>query len=223
MLSGRRQPERSFSKSAMNIQPIVEGHGEVSSVPILLRGLRNEAQAWGVEIARPHRCPRSQLVNRNTLQKAIRVAALTHDCAGILVLFDADNDCPMELAPNLDQWARAAAGAIPCPIVMANREYEAWFLASIESLRGQAGVREDARSFQEAESPRDAKGQLRRQMLSRRHSPAVDQVALTARFDLASAWRGCRSFQKFVSAVGTLFQAARAQPAVWPPQDWSRP
>ena len=207
----------------MKIQPIVEGYGEVSSVPVLLRRLRDEAQAWEVEIARPHRHPRSQLAKRDPLQNAIRVAAHTHDCAGILVLFDADSNCPMELAPNLDQWARAAAGPIPCPIVMANREYEAWFLASIESLRGQAGVREDARPFAEPERPRDAKGQLKQQMISKRYSPATDQVALTARFDLASAWRGCRSFQKLVSAVGTLFQAARAQPAVWPPEDWSRP
>ena len=207
----------------MKIQPIVEGHGEVSSVPILLRRLRDEAQAWGVEIAAPHRCPRSRLVNRDTLQNAIRVAALAQDCGGILVLFDADDDCPMELAPALERWARAAAGATPCSIVMANREYEAWFLASIGSLRGHVGVREDAASFPEAESPRDAKGRLKRQMLSGRYSPAADQAALTARFDLASAWRSCRSFRKLVSSAGALFHAARARPEVWPPEDWSRP
>ena len=207
----------------MKIQPIVEGHSEVSAVPILLRRLCDEARAWGIQIAAPHRRPRSCLVNRDTLQNAIRVAALAQDCAGILVLFDADDDCPMELAPDLEQWARAAAGATPCSIVMANREYEAWFLASIESLRGQAGVREDAVSFPEAESPRDAKGQLKRQMLSGRYSPAVDQAVLTSRFDLASAWRGCRSFRKLVSAVGALFHTAEARPEVWPPEDWSHP
>lgn len=207
----------------MKIQPIVEGYGEIFAVPILLRRLRDEAQAWGLEIARPHRRSRSELVDRNTLQNAIRVATLTEDCAGILVLFDADDDCPMELASNLDGWARAAAGAIPCPVVMANREYEAWFLASIESLRGQSGVREDARSFPEPESPRNAKGRLERQMLRKRYSPAIDQAALTARFDLASAWRGCRSFRKLVSAVGALFQAAGVRPHAWPPEEWSRP
>ena len=160
---------------------------------------------------------------RRALQNAIRVAALAQDCGGILVLFDADDDCPMELAPALERWARAAAGATPCSIVMANREYEAWFLASIGSLRGHMGVREDAASFPEAESPRDAKGRLKRQMLSGRYSPAADQAALTARFDLASAWRGCRSFRKLVSSTGALFHAARARPEVWPPEDWSRP
>ena len=207
----------------MKIQPIVEGHGEVSAVPILLRRLRCEARAWGVEIAKPHRRSRSELVNQETLQNAIRVAALTEDCAGILVIFDADDDCPMELAPDLDGWARAVAGAVPCPVVMANREYEAWFLASIESLRGQSGVREDAKSFPEPEGPRNAKDRLKRQMLRKRYSPATDQATLTAQFDLASAWRGCRSFRKLVSAVGTLFRASGARLDAWPPEDWIRP
>ena len=30
----------------MIIQPIVEGHGEVAAVPVLLRRLCREAQAW---------------------------------------------------------------------------------------------------------------------------------------------------------------------------------
>jgi len=34
------------------IQPIVEGQGEVDAVPVLLRRLRDEARAWGLE-ARP--------------------------------------------------------------------------------------------------------------------------------------------------------------------------
>ena len=115
----------------MIIQPIVEGQGDEAAVPLLLRRLRDEAQAWELEFGRPHRKRRTQLVKRDSLQSAVRVAALRADCAGILVLFDADDDCPAELAPTLEQWAREAAGAIPCAVVMANREYEAWFLASI--------------------------------------------------------------------------------------------
>jgi len=57
----------------------------------------------------------------------VQVAALREDCAGILILFDADDDCPAELAPTLEEWAREAAGEIPCAVVMANREYEACF------------------------------------------------------------------------------------------------
>ena len=36
----------------MNIQPIVEGQGEVQAVPVLLRRLRDSAQAFELESTR---------------------------------------------------------------------------------------------------------------------------------------------------------------------------
>src|ERR1700688_1879555 len=142
------------------IQPIVEGQGEVAAVPVLLRRLRDEAQCWRLEVGNPHRRRRSQLVKKDSLQSAVQVAALRDHCAGILVLLDADDDCPKELAPTLQEWAQEAAGEKPCVVVMANREYEAWFLASIEALRGKAGILPDAASHSQPEIPRDAKGEL---------------------------------------------------------------
>ena len=76
----------------MIIQPIVEGQGDEAAVPLLLRRLRDEAQAWGLEVGRPHRKRRTQLVKKDSLQSAVSVAALRENCAAILVLFDADDD-----------------------------------------------------------------------------------------------------------------------------------
>lgn len=151
----------------MKIQPIVEGQGDEAAVPLLLRRLRDEARAWQLEVGRPHRRRRTQLVKKDSLQGAVRVAALREDCAGILVLFDADDDCPKEPAPTLEEWAREAAGGRPCAVVMANREYEAWFLASIEALRGTAAILPDAVWHPDPEVPRDAKGELERRMAGR--------------------------------------------------------
>ena len=205
----------------MIIQPIVEGQGDEAAVPLLLRRLRDEAQAWGLEVGRPHRRRRTQLVKKDSLQSAVRVAALRENCAAILVLFDADDDCPKELAPTLEEWAREAADGKPCAVVMANREYEAWFLASIEALRGKASILPDATSHSNPEAPRDAKGELERCMAhGASYSPTVDQAALTARLDLESAYRGCRSFRKLVSAFGELAVAAGVPPVLWPPSAW---
>ena len=205
----------------MIIQPIVEGQGEETAVPLLLRRLQDEAHAWGFEVGRPHRRRRTQLVKKDTLQSAVRVAALREDCAGILVLFDADDDCPRELAPTLEQWAREAAGGKYCAVVLANREYEAWFLAGIEALRGTSGVLPDANSHPDPESPRDAKGELERRMPpGASYSPSVDQEKLTAHFDLERAYRRCRSFRKLASAFAGLAAAAGVVPAVWPPAAW---
>lgn len=207
----------------MIIQPIVEGQGDVDAVPLLLRRLRDEAQAWGLEVAKPHRKPRKQLVKKEFLQIAVQFAGLTPDCAGILILFDADDDCPKDLAPVLEGWAQEVAGGKPCVVVVANREYEAWFLASIEALRGKAGILPEAASHPDPESHRDAKGELEKRMPhGATYAPTADQAPLTAHLDLESAYRRCRSFRKLVSAFGVLATAAGVAPAVWPPASWVR-
>ena len=57
------------------------------------------------------------------------------------MLLDSDSDCPAELGPTIHGWAVEAEGGVPCGVVLAHREYEAWFLAAIESLRGHRSVR----------------------------------------------------------------------------------
>jgi hypothetical protein len=205
----------------MIIQPIVEGQGEVAAVPVLLRRLRDEAQAWGIEVARPHKKSRPLLAQKDYLQDSVRVAMLTPGCAAILILFDADDDCPRELAQRLEMWAQEVAAGIACAVVIANREYEAWFLAGMEALRGKQGILANADSHPEPERPRGAKSELEQRMArGKSYSPPVDQVKLTYHLDLKSAYRRCRSFRKLVTAFGSLVAAAGVSTAVWPPTDW---
>jgi hypothetical protein len=205
------------------IQPIVEGQGDVDAVPLLLRRLRDEAQAWGLEVAKPQRTPRTRLIKKEFLQDSVRLASLTAHCTGILILFDADDDCPKTLAQTLEQWAQEAAGKTPCAVVLANREYESWFLASMETLRGKAGILPQAASHPVPESPRNAKGEIEQRMPpGMSYSPSVDQAPLTALLDLKSAYQRCRSFRKLVTAFGRLATASGAPPAEWPPADWVR-
>ena len=78
----------------MKIQPIVEGHGEVSALPVLLRRFRDEAEVWDVDIGRPIRRPRSRLVQEEELRQAVRLALLQPDCGAVLILFDGESDSP---------------------------------------------------------------------------------------------------------------------------------
>ena len=205
----------------MVVQPIVEGQGDEAAVPILLRRLAEKAEAWNVRIARPHRRRRNLLARKADLQTAVRVARLTPDCAGILILFDADDDCPRERAPEFEAWAREAARHVPCAVVLANREYEAWFLSAVESLRGKAGVRTDAVAHPEPETPRNAKREMKGRMERGRYLETVDQAPLTANFDLAAAYRHCRSFRRLVRAFGLLLEGSDALPSPWPPAAWT--
>lgn len=206
----------------MIVQPIVEGHGDVAAVPLLLRRLVNIAEAWDVTIARPHRRKRSQLIQKDYLQNAVRIARLTPSCSGILIIFDADDDCPKELAPNLESWAQAAAVSIPVAVVMANREYEAWLLAGIAALRVRGLIRDDVEDHPNPESPRDAKFALETRMKGDfGYSETVDQAPLTEQFDLEGAYRNSRSFRKLITAFGQLLSASGIPPLVWPPAEWT--
>jgi len=202
----------------VRIQPIVEGEGDEAALPVLLRRLRDESGAFGLEIRRPFRRKRSELVQKESLKKVVRLAQL-QGCEGILILFDSDKECPKQLAPTLQAWAQAEARGVPCEIIMAHCEYEAWFLASLESLRGRSGVRTDAVSPRDPESIRGAKERLGFYMA--RYLPVRDQAALSAHFDLAAAYRSCRSFRRMVRAFGIVASGAGASLQEWPPPSWN--
>ncbi len=205
----------------MNIQPIVEGHGEVKAFPVLLRRLCNEAQAFEIDVNAPIRRKRSELVREDGLRRAVQLAIMQPECGCVVVLFDSDADCPNEIAPRLLVWAQAAAREIPCRIVMATKEYEAWFLASIESLRGVRGIRDDAVSHPKPEGPRAAKSHLEERMLRERsYSETADQAALSASFDMLPAYVSCRSFRHLVKAFGELLSACGSDMETWPPPGW---
>ena len=204
----------------MNIQPVVEGHGDVGAVPVLLRRLVEEAQAWDVGVNRPIRRNRSQLIQRTELEKTVRLARLQPDCDGILILFDGDDDCPAELGPMVQGWAADVSGGVPCEVVMAHREYEAWFLAAIESLRGVRGIRPDAQPHPNPETPRGAKEQLEARMRAS-YIETTDQPAFSAQFSLTAAYSRCRSFRKLAKSFGVLLRATGQAIEDWPPVAWT--
>jgi hypothetical protein len=112
------------------IVPIVEGQGEVEAVPILLRRVLHSQTAYSVDVRRPIRVKRNQVVKPGELERAIELAALQPNCRAILILLDADDDCPAVLGPELLLRAQAARPDVPCSVVLAKSEFEAWFVGS---------------------------------------------------------------------------------------------
>ena len=80
--------------------------------------------------------------------------------------------------------------------VLANREFEAWFLAGAESRNGKRGFTYvEAREF-DLEATRDAKGWLSERMGANRYRETTDQPAFAALLDLPLAYARSRSFRK---------------------------
>lgn len=205
----------------MKIYPLVEGHGEVEAAPLLLRRLLAEAHCHVIDVGRPIRRTQSQLRSKEGIQAGVRLALLQPDCAAVVILFDGEDDCPKELGAQVRAWAGAVAAGKPCHVVVAYRECETWFLAALESLRGQYGIRNDAAAPANPESRRDAKAALEELMpADRAYSETGDQPAMSAAFDMGLAHRRNRSFRKLVKAVGHLLTQLRQPIPVWPPAEW---
>lgn len=205
----------------MTIQSIVEGHGDEQALPVLLRRLRDEAEVWGVDVGRSIRRPRARLVDEAGVQQAVRLALAQRDCGAVLILFDGDDDCPAELGPTVQAWAAEVAADTPCRVVLAHREYEAWFLAAIESLRGRRGVLIDAEPHPDPERPRGAKEQLEARMQpGASYLETTDQPAFSAVFSLPDAYRRSRSFRRFADSFANLVRAMGHEIHGWPPAAW---
>lgn len=126
------------------IVAIVEGHGEEEAVPILLRRIATAVAPTGdIEVLPPIRVDRCGVVSQGELERAVELAARRSGGDGsILILLDADDDCPAELGPDLLQRARAARPDRVIRVVLAKAEYEAWFLAAAASIAGRHDIDE---------------------------------------------------------------------------------
>src|SRR5262245_29715289 len=118
------------------IAAIVEGHGEVEAVPLLIRRVAKlVAPDLPLGIPRPIRVKRDEVVKPGQLERAIELAARQSGLGGaVFVLLDADDDCPAKLASTLLARAAKARSDFLIGLVLAKFEYESWFLAAAESL-----------------------------------------------------------------------------------------
>jgi hypothetical protein len=207
----------------MTIRPIVEGQGEVAAVPKLLARLALEAGVYDLRVSERDciRANLSELSSPDRLARRVELARLSGPDA-ILVLFDADERCPVELVTSLQRAALEAARGTPCQVVIAKSEFESWFLAAMESLRGHCGIAIDAPPVLSPEEPRDAKSRLESAMPRQRaYKPTTDQVILASRFDMGMAYSRSRSFRKLVKAFGELLSQSGRSPLAWPPAHWT--
>ncbi len=188
----------------MKLGAIVEGHGEEDAIPILVRRLA----AWldpalNVEVLPPHRVPRGKLDKEDEVRRAVEaLARKTGPGAPILIVMDADDAAACVVGPRVLQWARAARCDREIGVVVAVREFEAWFLAAARSLSGLRGLPAGLGPVPDAEGHHNPKAWLDTKMLNG-YSESLDQPALTAAMNLEEA-RCADSFDKLVRDLGRL-------------------
>lgn len=119
---------------------VVEGHGEVHAVPVLLRRIAAEL-GHVVKVTRPVRIRRNRVERAGELERAVELAFRDAGKTGsILVLLDAERDCPAQLALALASRAEAVRPDGMVRVVLAKTEFECWFLAAAASIGGRRGI-----------------------------------------------------------------------------------
>jgi hypothetical protein len=170
---------------SVTIASIVEGEGDVAALPRLLHRLAAESLAGTLLTPTPWRQNRGTLIASGGIERAVAsIAPRVGSAGGVLVVLDADDDCPAGLAPILLARAQSARSDLRISVVLANREFEAWFLAAAPSLAGHHGFPQYLDAPADPEAIRGAKEWLtRHRQDGHPYKPAIDQANLASTFD----------------------------------------
>ncbi len=190
------------------IAPIVEGHGEVQALPVLLRRFAAELVPTPLLRLNPAlRVKAGSFVNdpdyfRRHIELAARKAKQWPNSC-VLIVLDCEDGCPRKLGPELLSRAKACRPDVTILVVLAYREFESWFLASARSLRGICGLPTDLEPPIDPESLRDAKGWLSAHMRQPYNEPD-HQPKLTAAFSFDEAL-AAKSFTRSLKKLREFF------------------
>lgn len=182
--------------------PIVEGHGENNSIRPLLQRIWSELLDGDyVDVVKPIRWSRGRLVQGSELGRAVDLATLKlreaqpQERGMVLILVDADEDLPCELGPGLLREALERRPDVDISCVVANVEYETWFIAAASSLGEYLDLDESAIP-PDPEGQRAGKAWVQKRFRGVKYSETVDQPAMTMKMDLSLCRRRSASFDK---------------------------
>ncbi len=194
------------------IVPLVEGDGDADALPELMaRILREKYNRYDVVVLQG----KTKVVKANgrrnlekKLDKFLGHAQNKPECRAILVLVDADSECPVTLAQQLSLRCVEIGTKSPVQIVCAHRSYESWFLASLNTIKGRHGISNSAVLLDDPDAVRNPKQWLGDQMPSgQAYKETVHQASLSRVIDLDMACQNSRSFRRLCHALEELLSA----------------
>jgi hypothetical protein len=191
------------------LAPIVEGDGERLAIERLLWRIALDAHPDArLQVNPAIRVKSGSFLNDSNYRDrhvALAAAKARQAQGHILVMLDSEDDCPATLGPRLAAEVSAQAADVSVLIALAHREYETWFMAAAESLRGVEGLADTASAPADPERTRDAKGWLGR-LMPNRYDPVTHQLQFTRCFDMQAA-RHVPSFDRLYRKIQALVLA----------------
>ena len=198
----------------LKIVPIVEGVGEKYAVPALCAKLLREQNRYDIHVDEPVEAKgRSGLTKQGGLERLVQLAWDRPDCVAVLIVVDADGDCPAAFAREFTNRLRITGVRCTVVTVVAKEEYEAWFLASLSTiagndLRGNPGIPATVQYTGDIEGRMGVKEWLTAQFPgSRKYVENADQLAMTRLIDPEIARANSRSFRRLCHAIEQILDA----------------
>jgi Domain of unknown function (DUF4276) len=194
--------------SQLRVAPIVEGDGEFACVRILLQRVWYEMLGGEyISVVQPVKEHRAGIVKEDVLRKAVRSAALklkkpptSNDPALVLILIDANKDCPRELGPKLLEIARQVYPVTDVACILAKVEYETCFAAAADSLSEYFDLSSHPPASEAPEEARHGKAwveqRFRKTKQRSKYTEPRDQPAMTSAMNLNLCRQWSPSFDK---------------------------
>lgn len=202
------------------IAPIVEGHLEQKSLERLLHRVWNDLidSPDRLQVLTPFRGKRDQLLHPDgkalapmvqqifiKLQEKFNKDKDSSSRQVILILLDAEKDCPANLAPQILQSARKAQGNANIVCVLAKRMIENWIVAGSGNLAGFNGLPEQlpaVANYEDLNGSTWLNDRIRSQNPNRKYSKTVDAKAFFDKMDLQQCRANAPSFAKLCRELG---------------------
>ncbi len=196
----------------LSIVAVVEGPGEVEAAPGLIRRILWE-RLGRYDIPRISAIRASGKLDLvNNLERRLGIA-ISQEPDAILVLVDADDECPVEAVGSLVDRVSALNLGVPVAMVYAKSEYETWFIGSLsegtgDGIRARLNIASSVNAPENFEDIRGAKEWLRGRMpRNQGYTETSDQADLTHHIDMDLVYGRSRSFRRLCHAVEELVRA----------------
>jgi hypothetical protein len=193
---------------------VVEGHGDGRAALNLVVRLWTDLGLAALHWADPIRG--KNLHQERGVQKAGELVRVKRDASALLMLRDEDDGCPRDLAPSAAAWLWRMRLPFPAAVVLAHREFEAFFLPCIGLMAGRKlvgpegvereGLLPDTAFNGDPEAIRGVKEWLSKHMPpTRAYKPTVDQLPMTRLVDFGRL----RTAKPPLPCFGTLERALK--------------
>ncbi|MDE0673051.1 MAG: DUF4276 family protein [Caldilineaceae bacterium] len=199
------------------IIPVVEGKGDQLAVPELVRKILEQKQRYDISVVKGKQTHGKPNLVRS-LPKYLHYAIID-GCDAILVVVDADHQCPRQVAEELAQQVVDLQLRVPVSIVCPKRCFETWFLGSLALGKG-GGIRKVLSLRHDVFPPEDPEAFASPKRWLTRHMPGgsayketVHQAALARGIDVGLLYGNSRSFRRMCSAVDELVKGIDEQSA----------